>query len=106
MESEWIDKGDRMIVKLSGSLDGTSASSFGQEVEGKINDLGSELVWDFSKIEYVSSAGLRVILKTSMLMKGKDKIFILCNLQKYVHEVFDMAGLCRILDIRENCEEL
>ncbi len=106
MESKWIEKDGRMIVELSGSFDGTSASGFDQEIEAKAGGLGAEMVWNFNGVKYVSSAGLRVILKTAKLMKSKGTAFVLCNIKDYVREVFDMAGLGSVLDIRNSCEDL
>ncbi len=79
-------------------------SNTSKEVEEKIEALMdkedcTKILLNFSKTEYISSAGLRGLL--SALKKGKTKgiRFALCTLQPYVQEVFDLSGLTQFFSI-------
>lgn len=86
-------------VALEGRLDTTTAP----ELEGVLNEsLADEnitdLVFDFSKLEYISSAGLRVLLATQKIMNGRHEMKIR-NVNEVIKEVFDVTGFCDILTI-------
>jgi len=51
------------------------------------------MVFDFKDIDYISSAGLRVILKTFKALQREDGRIILCSMQKYVREIFEVTGM-------------
>ena len=55
-------------------------------------------------LEYLSSAGLRVILGAAKEMKRRDGKFVLCALNAYVKEVFDVSGFGTIIPIAESVE--
>lgn len=86
-------------VALEGRLDTTTAP----ELEGVLNEsLADEnitdLIFDFSKLEYISSAGLRVLLATQKIMNGRHEMKIR-NVNEVIKEVFDVTGFCDILTI-------
>lgn len=84
-------------LKISGRLDTITAPELEAAVNGCIADT-RELVLDFSELDYISSAGLRVLLKAqkSMMQKGSMKIM---NASKSIMEVFDITGFSDILTI-------
>ena len=59
------------------------------------------LTCDFSKTEYISSAGLRIMLVITKKMKAEGREFILCSLQPMIKEVFELSGLDTFMDIRD-----
>jgi len=82
-----------VILSPDGRLDSNSAPSLEQEI-GTIsygND-GHHLLLDFSKVEYISSAGLRVVLKTVKERQSASKSFAVSNMQEHVREVFEISG--------------
>ena len=89
-------EGQRLEVILEGRLDTTTTP----ELENEIKDLSSvnDLVFDFSKLEYISSAGLRVLLATQKEMNKHGKMTIK-NVNKDVMEVFSITGFVDILHI-------
>lgn len=95
-----IDKsinGSAAVLKLTGRLDTTSAPVLEAAVDGCAADI-NELTLDCAGLEYVSSAGLRVILKAQKLMKGKGGMK-LTGVNENVMEVFDITGFTDILTI-------
>ncbi len=104
MELIWSDSNGMHVLKVSGSLDSNTAPEMIQSIETYLKDHPKSLVIDFSGVDYVSSAGLRVVIKTNHTQTAAGDKMILCGLKDYVQEVFEMSGLSKILDIRDNIE--
>ena len=60
---------------------------------------------DLSRLDYVSSAGLRVFLVAAKRMRSKDGKIALCSLQDHVQQVFDLSGFSSILSIYASRED-
>ena len=90
-----IKKEEQGVVILApdGRLDTNSAPILEQEI-GQISsdDSGFHLLLDFSRVEYISSAGLRVVLKTVKERQVASKSFAVSNMQDHVREVFEISG--------------
>lgn len=85
------------IIIVDGRIDSTTANDFDRVIKQEINEFGNITV-DFEKLEYISSAGLRVLLATQKVMSKKGK-FIIKNVQPAVMEVFEATGFNEILTI-------
>ena len=59
----------------------------------------SALTLDFEKVDYISSAGLRVLLTFQQELEEKDKSMILCHVNDIIRDVFDVTGFLDILTI-------
>ena len=96
METE----GDVLKVKLTGELDGMSSPEFEEKLESKQAGV-NKIVIDASELEYVSSAGLRVILATQQYMEenGKETIQIM-NVTEEVAEIIELCGFDEIIDLK------
>ena len=89
--------GSSVTVKVSGRLDTTTAP----DLEAELKDLlatTTDLTIDFSDLDYISSAGLRVLLATHKELLGKGKMTI-TGVNEIVHEVFEVTGFSDILNI-------
>ena len=88
--------GTALTIELEGRLDTTTAP----ELEKELNALGSvnELTLDFGKLEYISSAGLRVLLAAHKIMSRKGGMKV-TNVNEIVNEVFEVTGFSDILTI-------
>lgn len=94
-----IDKkldGDTLVLTLNGRLDTSTAP----DLEAEIGDLNgvAELIIDMKNLEYISSAGLRVILKSQKIMNEKGSMK-LTNVGENVMEVFEITGFSDLLTI-------
>ena len=90
-------QGAELSVSLEGRLDTVSAPEFEAVVKNEL--AGVELfVLDLKKLQYTSSAGLRVILLAQKTMNKQGKM-ILKNVAEAVMEVFEMTGLADLLTI-------
>ena len=89
--------GSNLEIALEGRLDTMTAPELEAELSGSLKNADS-LVLDFSKLNYISSAGLRVLLSAhkSLVNKGGMKV---TNVNEIVQEVFDVTGFADILDI-------
>jgi anti-anti-sigma factor len=98
-------KADAMVLALSGKLDATTAKTFEDKILGVINSGAKQLVVDLSRLEYVSSSGLRVFLLAAKRLQATDGKIAMCGLQDHVRQVFDLAGLSSILSIYGSRDE-
>lgn len=92
-----VRDGSNLKISLGGRLDTKTAPDLEARVKGNLDNVDS-LVMDMKDLEYVSSAGLRVILFTKKQMKNKE--MVLENVNDGIMEVFEMTGFADILDIR------
>ena len=84
-------------LKIVGRLDTSTAPELEAAIDGCVAGI-KELVLDCSKLEYVSSAGLRVILKAQKLMNAQGNMK-LTHVNETIMEVFDITGFADILTI-------
>ena len=86
-----------MIMYVSGRMDTSTAPQFEAEIKSSLDGI-SKLVLDFENLEYVSSAGLRVILAAQKIMNKQGEM-IIKNVSEVVYEVFEITGFVDILTI-------
>ena len=87
-------KGTELIISLEGRLDTITAPELEKELNASLNGVQA-LTFDFDKLEYISSAGLRVILR----LKKAHQDFKIVNVTSEVYEIFDMTGFTEMMDI-------
>lgn len=96
---------DVKIVSIIPRVDASNAKTVETQLTDIINGGTKKLVCNFSQNEYISSAGLRVFLSTLKMMKKSGGEIVLCGLQPYVQEVFDMAGFSQLFTISGSEDE-
>ena len=89
--------GAKTQLKISGRLDTSTAPELETTIDACISGV-EELIIDFEGLEYVSSAGLRVILKTQKVMNKQGSMKII-NVNDTIMEVFDITGFADVLTI-------
>lgn len=89
--------GSDAVVKLEGRLDTTTAPQLENELKSFMESVTS-LVFDFENLEYISSAGLRVLLTAQKFM-SKQGSMKLIHVKDDVNEIFDVTGFSDILTI-------
>ena len=92
MEIIETQKEDIRIFKLNGSLDSNTSPAMEKKLVWAIENGTRNMVIDFENLDYISSAGLRIILKTTKDLKRTEGNIVLCAMQDYVKEVFEIAG--------------
>ena len=86
-----------LVMAVKGRLDTITAPALEKEINEKIQDIET-LILDFSGLEYVSSAGLRVLLSTQKKMQKRDAMKVI-NVGAEIMDVFEMTGFADILTI-------
>ena len=89
--------GSALTVALEGRLDTTTAPDLEKELKNSLDD-ASELTMDFGKLDYISSAGLRVLLSAHKTMAKKGGMKVV-NVNEIVNEVFEVTGFSDILTL-------
>ena len=88
----------RLTLALEGRLDTSTSPRFQEALIPAFGE-AKEIIVDFAKLIYVSSAGLRVLLLGQKEAKAKSAAMTLCNVSGEVMEVFDMTGFSEMLAI-------
>ena len=86
------------VLEIEGRVDTVTAAELESAVKQYIS-MGASIVFECEGLEYISSAGLRVVLTTHKNITAKGGRFIIHNLNNEVRSVFDMTGFSRILTI-------
>ena len=87
-----------LTLTIEGRIDTITAQELEDEVNNEISNFDS-LIMDFANLEYISSAGLRVLIATQKKLKAEDKTLTIKNVNDAVNEIFKMSGFDKILDI-------
>ncbi len=98
MKIEKNRNAENLVIALEGRLDTTTAPQLEEELKNSLEGV-TELVFDLGALEYISSAGLRVLLATYKTMRGTGSIQII-NANELVQEVFEVTGLSNILPVK------
>ena len=90
-------EGTKLELLLEGRLDTTTSPMLEAELKQSIEGV-TELVFDFEKLEYISSAGIRILLAAQKIM-NKQGSMVVKNINEIVAEVFEVTGFSDILTI-------
>jgi stage II sporulation protein AA (anti-sigma F factor antagonist) len=91
--------GDVLVVLPEGQINSANAAGVEADLMARIEKGANKLVLDLSRLEYISSAGLRVVLVLAKTLKQKAGTLVLCSIQPHVREVFDISGFLSILTV-------
>ncbi len=86
-------------VRPKGRLDSASGPAFEKDLLGRIESGRLRMLLDFGELQYISSAGLRIVLLAAKKMKSAGGKMALCSLNPQIAEVFEISGFSNILDI-------
>ena len=89
--------GNELTFLLTGRLDTTTAPELEEQLKKEIDGV-EELVFDFADLEYISSAGLRVLLSSQKVM-NKQGSMVVKNVNESINEIFEVTGFVDILTI-------
>ncbi len=89
--------GKTLNILLTGRLDTTTAPQLEADLK-QVLDGVEKLVMDFEKLEYLSSAGLRVLLSAQKTM-NKQGSMVICHVNETILEIFEVTGFAEILTI-------
>ena len=92
-----LPEGEKLTVKIEGRLDTTTAPQLESELKASYEGV-TELILDVSAMEYISSAGLRVLLSAQKVM-AKQGVMIVQGANPDIMEIFEVTGFSDILNI-------
>ncbi len=99
MNIEKKQNGNEITLMPVGRLETTTAPQLEEQINAVLED-AEKLILDFQGLEYLSSAGLRVLLSThKAFMKRGNGELVICHVNETIHEVFELTGFLDILNI-------
>ena len=93
-------------VSIAGSLDSNTAPQLQQSINAEIDDSVSTTIIDFKDLDFLSSAGLRVIFKTKKVMDNNGGKFLLVNLQPQIKKVFEIIKALDGMNVFKDQDEM
>ena len=90
-------EGDKACFALEGRLDTVTSPELEEAIKESIEGI-ADLSMDFEKLEYISSAGLRVLLATQKIMNRQGSMKVV-NVNEVIGEIFEVTGFSDILNI-------
>ena len=87
-----------LTIEVGDRIDTITAPDFENEINDEIGNFDS-LIIDFTNLEYISSAGLRVLISTQKKLKGDGIPMVIKNVNDTINEIFRMSGFDKILKI-------
>jgi len=98
MTIDKVQDGAKLTVKVSGRLDTTTAPELEDDLKASLDGI-EDLTMDFSDLEYISSAGLRVLLSAQKIM-NKQGSMVVTGVNSTIMEIFEVTGFSDILTIQ------
>ena len=105
MEISVTESGDVRILSFQGNLDTNTSPQAESEINSLIDAGAQKLLVNFENLDYISSAGLRILLATAKKLKASQGDLKICGLNETVQEVFDISGFATILSVTKTEEE-
>lgn len=93
-------------ISIAGSLDSNTAPELQQSIDTEINDSVSATILDFKDLDFLSSAGLRVIFKAKKFMDNSGGKFLMVNLQPQIKKVFEIIKALDGMNVFKNQAEM
>lgn len=96
---------DIVIISLQGRLNTNTAPELDNYIKAVISEKQINIILDLEKLDYISSAGLRILLVAVKAIERIHGKLILCSLSSFVNEVFELSGFSAIFQIAKNYTE-
>lgn len=100
----WSSEGGARIASVDGRIDSANASEFESRMEQGIQADDQALVIDFSGVNFISSSGLRVVLRLAKSFRP-PRSFSICGLSDFLAEIFGISGFDQIVTIHPGRED-
>jgi len=99
------DENGIKVIAFEGNLETNTVPDAEKEINTLIENGAEKIITNFENLGYISSAGLRLLLRTGKQLSSKGGSLRICNLNATVKEVFDMSGFSMIFNIFETESE-
>ena len=101
-ETATTGSGEAFIVRPCGRVDGSTVSILDEATREWTESGAGVLIFNFEEMEYISSAGLRILLLSARKMQSGGGRALFCGLAPHIVQIFEISGFSAILDIRES----
>lgn len=96
--------GDTLILVPEGRIDSSNASEFEREMNAHIDNGDVHIVVDFSRLSFISSSGMRVLLIAAKRVRRGGKL-VLCSMRDSIREIFSISGFDAIITVVKSRDE-
>lgn len=93
-------------ISIAGSLDSNTAPELQSSINNEVNESVGTVIIDFKNLDFLSSAGLRVIFKTKKIMDNSGGKFLLVNLQPQIKKVFEIIKALDGMNVFKDQDEM
>ena len=97
--------GDVLVLEVKGRIDSTTAPALGDKLNDTLGAPARRLVLDLRQLEYISSAGFRILLLAAKRAEQVGSRFVLCGVSGKVRQLFDLGGFLDLFPISASREE-
>lgn len=105
MEIDFDEHDGICVADLSGRLDAVNSSKAENLIRKKVEEGVNKIVFNLENLEYISSAGLRVLLIASKLLRKSNGSTVVCCLNENVSKVFDISGFSSVIKVENTLDE-
>jgi anti-anti-sigma factor len=93
-----------VYITIKGRLDADSATEAERTVNDALGEDANKLLFDLGALDYLSSAGLRVLLSAAKEIRRRDGKIVLCSLTEFVKEIFEVSGFEALIPIENSVD--
>jgi len=104
MEIQQKEQGGIVTLAIKGRMDADTAPEAEKAVKEALEGDTNRLLFDLGELEYLSSAGLRVLLSAAKELKRREGKIVLCSLNQFVKEIFEVSGFESLIPISDSVE--
>jgi len=104
MEINHKQEGGIVYVTITGRLDADSALEAEKTVNDALAGNTKKLLFNLGGLDYLSSAGLRVLLSAAKEIRRREGKLVLCSLTQFVKEIFEVSGFEALIPIEDSVE--
>jgi anti-anti-sigma factor len=97
--------GEQLVLALVGRMDGTGAQQVASAIQQQLNDHDTAIIFDLGGVDYLSSAGLRVLQDSIRKMKERKGQVAVCRLQEFTKKILKTGGFLPILSVYPEVED-
>ena len=104
MEITQKEENGIVSIVIKGRLDADSSPEAEKVVKDALGEQTDRILFDLGELEYLSSAGLRVLLSAAKEMRRREGKIVLCSLNEFVKEIFEVSGFQSLIPITDTVE--
>ena len=104
-EIETVNQEGVVVLNLKGRIDATNSNEVHEKISDELKGGCNKMVVNFSDVNYISSAGLRVLIFATKSFSKSDGSFAICSLNDNIKKIFEISGLLSIFNIHDGMEQ-